>query len=103
LDLPFGAIRVRKNGGAGGHHGVESIIGAVGTRDFSRIRLGISPGHKVGDGALYVLSPIKKSQHEAVDQALDTAADAVKMILQDGIAAAMNRFNRKAEADGEAE
>jgi PTH1 family peptidyl-tRNA hydrolase len=103
LDLPFGDIRVRKSGGAGGHHGMESIIGALGAQNFSRIRLGISPGRKVEDGAQYVLSPIKKSQYEAVNQALDAAAEAVKVILTEGIAAAMNRFNRKAEADAEAE
>lgn len=97
LDLPFGALRVRKKGGAGGHHGMESIIGALGTEDFTRIRLGISPGHKVGDGAKYVLSQLKKAQLETVDLALDTAADAVKAIITDGIDVAMNRFNRKAE------
>jgi peptidyl-tRNA hydrolase, PTH1 family len=66
LDLPFGAMRVRKKGGAGGHHGMESIIGALGTEDFTRIRLGISPGHKVEDGARYVLSQIKKADRKSV-------------------------------------
>ncbi len=97
LDLPFGALRVRKKGGAGGHHGMESIIGALETQEFTRVRLGISPGHKVADGARYVLSPIRKSQYEAVDQALDAAADAVKVIVAEGPDVAMNRFNRKAE------
>lgn len=101
LDLPFGALRVRKKGGAGGHHGMESIIGALGTEDFTRIRLGISPGHKVGDGAKYVLSQLKKAQHETVDLALDTAADAVKAVITDGVDVAMNRFNRKAETAAE--
>jgi PTH1 family peptidyl-tRNA hydrolase len=97
LDLPFGAMRVRKKGGAGGHHGMESIIGALGTEEFTRIRLGISPGHKVTDGARYVLSQLKKSQYETVDQTLDAAADAVKAIIADGVDVAMNRFNRKLE------
>ena len=97
LDLPFGTLRVRKQGGAGGHHGMESILGALNTQEFARIRLGISPGHKVTDGAQYVLSPIRKLQEEAVDQGLDTAAEAVKTILTEGVNAAMNRFNRKAE------
>jgi PTH1 family peptidyl-tRNA hydrolase len=103
LDLPFGDIRVRKNGGAGGHHGMESIIGALGAGNFSRVRLGISPGHKVSDGAQYVLSPFKKSQYEAVNQALETAAEAVTVILTEGADVAMNRFNRKAETAAEAE
>ena len=84
LDLPFGSLRVRKQGGAGGHHGMESILGALGTDEFARIRLGISPGHKVADGARYVLSPLKKSQYEAVDQMLDAAADAVEAIADPG-------------------
>ncbi len=95
LDLPFGALRVRKQGGAGGHHGMESIIGALGTEQFARIRMGISPGHPVRDGAQYVLSAIKKAQYEAVDQVLDLAAEAAKAIVAEGIDAAMNRFNRR--------
>ncbi len=95
LDLPFGALRVRKQGGAGGHHGMESIIGALGTEQFARIRMGISPGQPVRDGAQYVLSPIKKAQYETVDRVLDLAAEAVKVIVAEGIDAAMNRFNRR--------
>ncbi len=95
LDLPFGALRVRKQGGAGGHHGMESIIGALGTEQFARIRMWISPGHPVRDGAQYVLSAIKKAQYEAVDQVLDLAAEAAKAIVAEGIDAAMNRFNRR--------
>ena len=97
LDLPFGAVRVRKQGGAGGHHGMESIIGALQTQGFTRVRMGISPGHKVADGAQYVLSPIRKSQHALTDGMLDAAAEAVNVILTEGPDAAMNRFNRKAQ------
>jgi len=96
LDLPFGMVRVRPKGGAGGHHGMESIIGVLNTQDFTRIRLGISPERPIGDGAKYVLSQFKKSQYPVVDEVLDTAAEAVKVILTDGPAAAMNKFNRKA-------
>ena len=99
LDLPFGLLRVRQRGGAGGHHGVESVIGALETPEFARVRLGISPGHKVPDGALYVLSAIKKSQYGTVDGMLDAAAQAVHTILTEGPEAAMNRFNRKAQLD----
>ena len=96
LDLPFGAIRIRQRGGTAGHNGMESIVGALGgTQEFLRIRLGIAPDHPVRDGAAYVLSPLKKSQMEAVDQMLDSASEAVKIILSDGPDAAMNRFNRK--------
>lgn len=95
LDLPLGTVRVRKQGGAGGHHGMESIIGALQTQEFMRVRMGISPGHKVTDGARYVLSAIGKSQHGLVDEMLDTAAEAAQAILTAGPDAAMNRFNRK--------
>jgi PTH1 family peptidyl-tRNA hydrolase len=77
---------------------MESIIGALGTEEFLRIRLGISPGHPVGDGAKYVLSQLKKSQYPMVDELLDSAAEAVNIILGEGPEAAMTRFNRKAEA-----
>lgn len=96
LDLPFGSIRIRKRGGTAGHNGMESIIGALGgSQEFLRIRLGIAPDMPVRDGASYVLSQLKKSQMTAVDEMLDAAADAVKVILSDGPDAAMNRFNRK--------
>ena|SRR5689334_12670211 len=98
LDLPFGTIRVRQRGGTAGHNGMESVVGALGTQEFARIRLGIAPDFKVGDGAGYVLSQLKKSQYDAVDQMLDSAAEAVKVIVTEGVAPAMNRFNRKADA-----
>jgi PTH1 family peptidyl-tRNA hydrolase len=103
LDLPFGMIRVRERGSAGGHNGIKSIIGALDTQEFLRIRLGIGPEHKPRDGASYVLSQLKKSQYDAVDQMLDMAADAVKVILSEGPAAAMSRFNKKAGGDAKDE
>ena len=99
LDLPFGTLRVRPRGRSAGHNGVESVIGALGTQEFLRIRMGVAPEHPVADGAKYVLSQFKKAQYPAVDEVLDTAAEAVKVILADGIQAAMNRFNRKAEEE----
>ena len=99
LDLPFGALRIRPRGGTAGHNGMESILGALGTDQFLRVRLGIAPDHKVSDGAGYVLSQFRRSQYKALDQILDTAAEAVEMILREGAAAAMNRFNRKPEKD----
>ena len=67
----------------------------LGTQDFLRIRMGVAPERKVGDGAEYLLSPMKKKELEVVDGILDTAEEAVKVILKEGPAAAMNRFNRK--------
>ena len=99
LDLPFGSLRVRPRGRSAGHNGVQSVIGAIGTQEFTRIRLGIGPDHPVGDGARYVLSQFKKSQLEAVSDVLDRASDAVEVILREGVPAAMNRFNRKPEEE----
>jgi peptidyl-tRNA hydrolase, PTH1 family len=95
LDLPWGTIRVRQRGGTAGHNGLESVVNALGTQEFLRIRLGIGLDYPVGDGAKYVLSQLKKSQYEVVDQELDAAAEAVKVIFTEGPAVAMNRFNRK--------
>jgi PTH1 family peptidyl-tRNA hydrolase len=95
LDIPFGSLRIRERGGSAGHNGLESVIGALGTQEFLRIRLGIGPEFPVRDGAQFVLSQIRKPQFEAVDEVLDTAADAVEAIFSDGPPAAMNRFNQR--------
>jgi len=99
LDLPFGTLRVRPRGRSAGHNGVESVIAALGTQEITRIRMGVAPDYPVGDGAKYVLSQFRKAQYLVVDQVLDTAAEAVKFILTEGVQAAMNRFNRKAEEE----
>ena len=90
LDLLMGTIRIRQRGSSAGHNGMKSIIGALGTEEFARIRIGIAPEEKI-------LKPFGKRQLKQVDEMLDTAAEAVKVILTDGIEAAMNRFNRKPE------
>jgi PTH1 family peptidyl-tRNA hydrolase len=100
LDLPLGTIRIRQRGSSAGHNGMESVIGALGTQEFLRIRLGVTPdGKKVLEGARYLLKPLRKAQLKIVDEVLDQAAEAVKVILTEGAAAAMNRFNRKVEAE----
>ncbi len=99
LDLPLGAIRIRQRGSSAGHNGMESILDALGTDEFLRIRLGIAPDHKVADSVKYVLTPFRKAQEKVVDEILDTAVQAVEVILKEGPAAAMNRFNRKNEAE----
>ncbi len=99
LDLPFGAIRIRQRGSSAGHNGMESVIGALGTQEFLRIRLGVAPERKVSDGAKYVLTPFRKGQLKMVDETLETAAEAVNVIVKEGPAKAMNRFNRKADPE----
>jgi len=103
LALPWGTIRVRERGSAGGHNGVLSVIGALDTQEFLRVRIGIAPEFKLNDGASYVLSQLKKSQLEIVAQQLDDTAEAVEIILRDGPGPAMNKFNRKPEPPEEPE
>jgi PTH1 family peptidyl-tRNA hydrolase len=103
LDLPLGAIRIRQRGSSAGHNGLESILGALNTDEFLRIRLGIAPDRKVADGVKYVLTPFRKAQEKIVVEILETAVLAVEVILKEGPAAAMNRFNRKNEPEDEAE
>ncbi len=88
LDLPLGTIRIRQRGSSAGHNGMKSIIGALGTQEFLRVRLGIAPEKRI-------LRPFTRRQLKVVDEVLDRAAAAVKVILTEGPAAAMNRFNRK--------
>jgi PTH1 family peptidyl-tRNA hydrolase len=96
LDLPLGTIRIRQRGSSAGHNGMESIIAALGTQEFLRIRLGIAPETKI-------LKPFSKRQLKVVDEVLDIAAEAVQVILTEGPAAAMNRFNRKQDDEAEAD
>ena len=97
LDLPLGTIRIRQRGSSAGHNGMESILSALGTDEFLRIRLGIAPDRKVADGVKYVLTSFRRAQERVVDEVLETAAQAVEVILKEGPAAAMNRYNRKPE------
>jgi peptidyl-tRNA hydrolase, PTH1 family len=95
LDFPLGTLRIHTRRSSAGHNGIESIIDALGTQDFLRIRIGVAPERKVEDGQSYLLSPLRKAELSVVDGMLDTAAEAAMAILTDGAAAAMNRFNRK--------
>ena len=101
LDFPLGTIRIQRKRSSAGHNGIESIISSLGTNDFLRIRMGVAPDRKVEDGMSYLLSPFRKAQLKVVDEMLEVAADAVKVILTDGAAAAMNRFNRKGDTETE--
>lgn len=94
LDLPPGTVRVRPEGGAGGHRGILSMIAELGTSAFGRVRVGIGrPGPGVS-AADYVLSAFPPDEWERVEPALDRAADAVLAVVAGGYEAAMNRFNR---------
>jgi len=94
-DLPWGMIRIGERGSPGTHNGAKSVTSSVGTQQFARLRLGCGPDQPVGDLADYVLRPMKKAALEVAAEMVVTAGDAVEMILKDGIAAAMNKFNRR--------
>jgi len=96
LDLPWGSMRIRMNGSAAGHNGVKSLIGSLGTNEFTRIRIGIDPGIPV-DGEKFVLAPFKRAQKQDVEEMVSRAADAVESILAEGAAQAMTKYNRRAQ------
>jgi peptidyl-tRNA hydrolase, PTH1 family len=94
-DLPWGMIRVGERGSPGTHNGAKSVTDAVGTQEFARLRLGCGPDRPVGDLAAYVLRPMKKAELEVAGEMVASAGDAVELLLTQGIAAAMNKYNRR--------
>jgi len=96
LNLPWSSLRIRERGSAGGHNGMESIIRALGSEEFVRVRLGIAPEHKLESGTEYLLSPFRRSQEKDVEDLVGRAAEAVRSILAEGAAKAMTRWNRRA-------
>jgi PTH1 family peptidyl-tRNA hydrolase len=94
-DLPWGMIRLSERGSPGTHNGAKSVTSVMGTQEFARLRLGCGPDHPVSDLAAYVLRPMKKADLEVASEMVVAAGDAVEMILTQGIAAAMNKHNRR--------
>jgi peptidyl-tRNA hydrolase, PTH1 family len=103
VQLPLGTIRIHPDGSAGSHNGAKSVIGALGTQEFARLRLGCGPEHPLSSRKEYVLRPMKKAELEAAAEMLDEAGNAVEMILKEGLDAAMTKYNRRkpSEAEGE--
>lgn len=97
LDLPWGTLRLRERGSAAGHNGMISVISALQSQEFLRLRIGIYPGRRVEDGAAYVLQPFKRAQEKELDAILGRAADIVRLLISDGAAKAMAVCNRRAE------
>jgi PTH1 family peptidyl-tRNA hydrolase len=98
LDIPFGTIRIRAAGGPGGQRGLASVIESLGTKDFSRLRLGIGrpPGRM--DPANFILQNFSRDEMKSISEILDTAADAVLEFVKNGLNAAMNKFNGSIES-----
>ena len=93
LALPFGTIRIRPQGTHGGQNGLRSIIDCLKTQEFIRLRIGIGPEHPVSDASRFVLENFAKGDSETVEKVLNESADAVRVIITDGVEAAMARFN----------
>lgn len=100
VSLDVGQLRIRKKGSAGGHNGIKSIISHLGTDEFPRIKVGVGERPKEWDLADYVLSRFKGEEQKLIREALKDSSDACKMIINDGMDAAMNLYNKK-KADNE--
>jgi PTH1 family peptidyl-tRNA hydrolase len=93
MALPLGQIRVRPGGSAAGHNGMKSLIAHLGTQDFPRVRIGV--GAPAGDAIGHVLGTFRKEEWPAVHDAVVLALAAAMAVFRDGVADAMNRYNRK--------
>ena len=96
LDLPWMSIRIKPSGSASGHNGVSSVIEKLGTKDFTRVRLGIHPGQPLRSGTDYLLAPFKRSQEKELDELIGLGADAVSSIIAEGVEKSMAKYNRRA-------
>jgi PTH1 family peptidyl-tRNA hydrolase len=103
LDLPWRSLRIRPEGSAAGHRGVDSIIRAIGTKAFPRVRLGIHGGRREKDGAHIVLAKLKRAHKEELDELLDYASGAVESIIAEGVEKSMAKYNRRAPGSNEDE
>jgi len=93
LALPFGKLRIRARGSAGGHNGLKSIISSLKTDEFIRLRIGIFPDHPIGDTKNFVLGEFSKTERSEIDQVLKRASEALRTIVRDGVEKAMSEFN----------
>ena len=99
--LPWGMLRIRERGSAGGHNGLKSVIASVGSNEFIRVRLGVKPEYPLEDMAEYVLHTMRKPEREIAAQMAADAAEAVELIVAEGVGKAMAKHNRRVEAETE--
>lgn len=95
LDLPLGEIRIRKKGRAGTHRGMISVTGEIATDEFPRVRIGVGPLPAGREAADFVLEPFRRDEGPLLERSLEHAGEALEMILDGRIEAAMNAFNRR--------
>ncbi len=105
LAIPLGTIRIRERGSAGGHNGVKSISGVLGTEEWLRVRIGVGKppapdGREIKAGGTgYLLSPMRRQELIILDEVLDRVTSAVEMILIRGVGPAMSEFNQKSKEE----
>lgn len=95
LDLPVGTLRVKAGGGLAGHNGLRSVKDHLRSDAFGRVRIGVAKPPSAARGADHVLSRFGRAERQVIEDVLERAADAVEVIAEEGIDAAMNRFNRR--------
>jgi peptidyl-tRNA hydrolase, PTH1 family len=93
LALPFGTIRLRPKGSAGGHNGLKSIIASIKTEEFIRLRIGIQPAHPISNTKNFVLERFSKIEQAELEDILQRSAEAVRAVIRDGVERAMAKFN----------
>jgi peptidyl-tRNA hydrolase, PTH1 family len=93
LALPLGRIRIRERGTAGGHNGLKSIIAAIGTNEFLRLRIGIQPEHPISDSKRFVLDSFSRTERTIVAETIELSAKAIRTVIRDGALKAMSEFN----------
>jgi len=101
IDLPWGMLRIRERGAGSSHNGMKSVIGALGTDEFIRVRMGVEPVEQWGDRKDYLLCTMGRDERQMAQQMAVSAADAVELILTEGVSKAMSRFNRRAAPEEE--
>ena len=99
ISLDVGQLRIRKKGSAGGHNGIKNIIQHLGTNVFHRIKVGVGEKPKDYDLADYVLGHFSKGEREQMEEGYKKAVNAVELMLQGDVDAAMNEFNKKVEKE----
>ncbi|MDQ7824448.1 MAG: aminoacyl-tRNA hydrolase [Candidatus Eremiobacteraeota bacterium] len=95
FNLPLGSIRIRRNGGSGGHNGLASIIQELSSEEFPRMRIGIGPLPPGAETMRYVLQPFSLKEREVLPSVINTAVQALEALLSNGIERAMSQFNAR--------
>lgn len=93
LDLEPGRLRIKRAGGHGGHNGIKSVLEALGTPEFVRVKIGVGRPAPRQDSADYVLEPVTRDERDVFEPCLERAVDALECLIHRGIEAAMNQFN----------